>query len=997
MRVKVFLAVVCLALSAAMAGAQVPTGIISGRVTDSSGGVLPGVTVTATSPNLQGPREVVTSGSGDYAIALLPAGPYTVTFVLSGFQTVTQELDVASTETVPLDAMLGVGGVSEQITVRGEARGFVETVQTGTNIKQSLMATLPSSRTLTGAIGMAPNVNAAGPTATSGNDGSFTISGAMAFDSVFLLNGVAITENIRGQPFNLFIEDAIQETTVLTSGISAEYGRFGGGLVNAITKSGGNAFSGSYRLGMNNDNWRATSPFPNDTKLDKLVPTHEYTVGGPIVKDTLWFFNAGRFQVQEQSFQTIATLISYPRTNDEKRYEGKLTYTVLPGQVVKGSFTKIQQLVTNAAFANVMDTRSLYNQDQPQDLLSLNYNGVMGTKLFLEGQYSQRHWSTQIGGNGSTDPIDGTLLIDRARGGTGFRYWAQTFCVCNVDKRDNSEVLAKATYFLSTNRRGAHTMVFGYDRYNDQRQADNHQSGSDYRILGTSTIVNGETIYPVFLNNNSTIIQWDPITLASQGSNIKTHALFVNDTWRLNQVSINLGLRWDKNQGDDAAGNLVSDASKLSHRLGIVWDPRGDGKWTINASTGRYVSGINSAIAETSPAGNSSTYTWFYQGPSINANAGGPLVTSDAAIRQVFDWFNANGGSNRAFAGPPVVAGVNTLIGDSLSSPNAIEYAAGASRQLGERGSVRADWVFRGFNDFYVSRTDLTTGKTTDALGRPYDITLVENTNDLERRYQAGTFQANYRFRSNVEVGGNYTLSRTWGNFDGENPTSGPIRGELLSYPEYREARWNAPDGNLGTDQRHRVRMWGVYRVPLGGHPGALDIGVVEIMASGTPYTFGGATDSAPGTGVGRIDSSRYVTNPGYANPVASVEYYFFDRDEYRTEAQYRTDLSVNYQYRVGGKADVFFHAEVLNLFNQFQLCGCGGTVFNNGGGNDMRTINNGVLTAANSGTLQPFDPFTTTPVQGVNWNLNPTFGTPASRFAYTSPRTFRFNFGVRF
>ena len=93
----------------------------------------------------------------------------------------------------------------------------------------------------------------------------------------------------------------------------------------------------------------------------------------------------------------------------------------------------------------------------------------------------------------------------------------------------------------------------------------------------------------------------------------------------------------------------------------------------------------------------------------------------------------------------------------------------------------------------------------------------------------------------------------------------------------------------------------------------------------------------------------------------------------------------------------MFFHGEVLNLFNQYQLCGCGGTVFNNGGGSDIRTINNGVLTAVNSGTLQPFNPFTTTPVQGVNWNLNPTFGTPANRFAYTSPRTFRFNFGVKF
>ena len=168
-------------------------------------------------------------------------------------------------------------------------------------------------------------------------------------------------------------------------------------------------------------------------------------------------------------------------------------------------------------------------------------------------------------------------------------------------------------------------------------------------------------------------------------------------------------------------------------------------------------------------------------------------------------------------------------------------------------------------------------------------------------------------------------------------------------------------------------------------------------MASGTPYTFGGATDQSPGTGVGRINSNPYVANPGYATPVSSVEYYFFERDAYRTEAQYRTDLSVNYQYRVGGGADVFFHAEVLNIFNQFQLCGCGGTVFNNGGGSDIRTISTAVLTAANSGTLQPFNPFTQTPVQGVNWNLSPTFGTAVNRFAYTSPRTFRFNFGVKF
>ena len=122
MRVKVFLALVCLTLSAAMASAQVPTGTISGRVTDTSGGVLPGVTVTASSPNLQGPREVVTSASGDYVLALLPPGTYTLEFVLTGFQAVKTELKVASTEVVPFDVELGLGTVTEQLTVRADAR-----------------------------------------------------------------------------------------------------------------------------------------------------------------------------------------------------------------------------------------------------------------------------------------------------------------------------------------------------------------------------------------------------------------------------------------------------------------------------------------------------------------------------------------------------------------------------------------------------------------------------------------------------------------------------------------------------------------------------------------------------------------------------------------------------------------------------------------------------------------------------------------------------------
>jgi len=127
-------------------------------------------------------------------------------------------------------------------------------------------------------------------------------------------------------------------------------------------------------------------------------------------------------------------------------------------------------------------------------------------------------------------------------------------------------------------------------------------------------------------------------------------------------------------------------------------------------------------------------------------------------------------------------------------------------------------------------------------------------------------------------------------------------------------------------------------------------------------------------------------------------DYYFTARDAFRTAASYRTDVAVNYSYRVPRAAgtEVFFHAELLNIFNQFQLCGCGDTVFRNGGASDLRKIGTGIRTAANF-TLQPFNPFTQTPVQGINWDYGPNWQRPTDRFAYTSPRTLRFNAGVRF
>jgi outer membrane receptor protein involved in Fe transport len=188
------------------------------------------------------------------------------------------------------------------------------------------------------------------------------------------------------------------------------------------------------------------------------------------------------------------------------------------------------------------------------------------------------------------------VLVDRQRGNE--RYWSPTFCGVSDEKRDNTNVVLKGNYFLSTGR-GAHNLVFGYDTFNDNRLSNNHQAGSDYTVAGTTSIIQGASVYPVFQSGDqTTFIQANPIFVDSLGTNFRTHSVFFNDSLRYSHhFSFNLGARWDRNQGADAGGNLVARDSALSPRLGMVWDLRGDGVWAVNASFSKYVTAIANSIA----------------------------------------------------------------------------------------------------------------------------------------------------------------------------------------------------------------------------------------------------------------------------------------------------------------------------------------------------------------------------------------------------------------
>ena len=952
------------------------TGTVSGRVTDQNSAAVPGVTVSATSPNLQGTRSVVTNQTGDYIMPFLPPGEYEVTYTLTGFQTARQTTLVTAAGTVTLDAKLRVAGVAEVVTVTGSvADAITPGVTASTTMKQDLVNELPLNRGLDATTALVAGVLRTGPS----NAGvpALAISGAVTTENLVLVNGVVAQDNVRRSSLNVYIEDSLQESTVSTSGVSAEFGRFVGGVVNAITRSGGNKFSGTYRTTLNNDNWRNVTPFTGETKANVTVPVQEYTVGGPVLRDRLWFFTAGRYQnetLAQQLFRPILT--PYDRVTLRRRFEGKGTLSPATGHTLRVAYLNNFVRQTNGAFQNELDLQSLTNREDPENTWSVTYNAALSSQLFVEGQYS-RHNSSIVGaGARSQDLITGTLMIDGLNGG---RFNSATFCgVCRPEDRNNDDLAFKASYFVSRPGLGSHTMVAGYDRFSDKIAAEQHQSGSGWRIFTTDTIIRDGVVYPVLEPlPGSVLMRYNPILNPTKGSNFRTHSLFFNDQWRTTpRLTLNLGVRYDINDGVNSAGTKDVDGSKVSPRLGAAYDLTGDGSWLLNASYATYVAAINNGFANAgSNAGAAARLDFDYFGPAINLNPNAPLVSTPDAIRIAFDWFNANGGINRPNVGASV-PGVNKRVADDLTSPSADEFAAGVTKRLGSRATLRVDGVYRKYDDFYAERVDTGTGQVADQLGNRFDMTVTQNTNDVERQYAGLNVSGTWRPINRLTLGFGYTLSRTWGSTDGENPTSGPTTATALAYPEYREARWNYPVGDLLNDQRHKARIIATYTLPTEKF-GSLTVGAIQALGSGNPY---GA--------LGAIVSRLYVpAGLGYTGAPATVAYYFTDRDAFRTEKAFSTDIAMTYGYRVPGlgSAEVFVKADVLNVFNQSSIV-------------NTQYLNSAVLTNSTTpARFVAFNPFTETPVQGTHWDLGPTFGQPTSRFAYQTPRTFRMSFGVKF
>jgi outer membrane receptor protein involved in Fe transport len=1011
MKLNRFLAVLAAVLLFGIPAFAQTTATLTGTAT-LGGNPLPGATVTISSPNLQGTRTAVTDANGNYNFGALPPGDYTVRFEMESMTPVTKTVRVGLATTSRADAEMKLSAVAEAITVTASAPAVLETTEVQTNITSALVNELPLARDLRGTVSLAPGVTNNGP----GNNQ--VISGAPSYDNLYLIDGATVNENLRGQPHDLYIEDAIQETTILTGAISAEYGRFSGGVVTAVSKSGGNEFSGTFRDSLQAAKWSALSPVePGGTNTfnrgKNINQTYEATLGGRIIRDRLWFFTAGRYfkrnNPQPLFFAPgFGSQVQVNGGRKQDRFEVKLTGQITPKHSITGSTLSIRDTQTNnpfPAFGSTVEASAIdAERKTPNSFLTAHYNGVFTNSFLLEVNAAKKKF-TFIGSGGDAlgDFVNGTNVFDYVLRSTGVALGAPTFCgICPSEHRDNKNWTVKGTYYLSTKSLGTHNVVAGYDDWHQKRVSDNHQSASDFTV-GIYTAYAGKTTRDANGNARITLdpelgdfatIIWWPILQSSKGNDLNTKSLFLNDKWDFtNKLSFNVGGRYDKNQGLDSAHQKIADDSKFSPRLGLIYDVFANGRVRLNASYSEYVSAIaDGNVADAaSPAGSPSYTYYLYGGPAVH-NA-----TTKEFLQTMYTWFQSVGGtSNKDWFLGGKTNGLASIIPEPLQSPYVGEYTVGIGSQVGSRGFVRADIIHRNWKNFYESETNLTTGQIFDPLAAgPTDVSWTITGNDFKRVYNALQIQASYAPFTRLNIGGNYTYARLRGNYaGGETAGSGPVaNGSPRNYPEYIGYSQFSPQGWLSSDQRHKIRAWASYDQPT--PIGVFNFSLLQNYDSGRPYSLSYTirpgqrfcNDLQVSLGVctaAQAAAGRTVNikNPGYVSPPSTATYFVSGRGDFRTDNITSTNLAVNWNLPpVLGKVQFYIESELRNAFNEH------GSV----------NVDTAVTRA------RAFDPFREKPVEGVNYIKSPTWGKPINQTTFDSqgdyqlPRTFLISGGVKF
>ncbi|HET9528099.1 MAG TPA: TonB-dependent receptor, partial [Pyrinomonadaceae bacterium] len=355
----------CFALFAGSAAAQSSTtGSIEGTVTDANGAAVPGVSVRVTSPNLISAQTATTDNTGRYRVLNLPPGKYNVTVEADkGFAKFERgEVEVNLSRTSTVEIQLQPAGAQATVTVTDTSGAAVDVsgTTTGSNVSTEQFSNFPTQRTVQGLYTIAPTVTRSGLRDATGRDRDPSVAGSSGPENNYILDGVNVTDPaFGGSGANLPFE-FVQEVEIKTGAYGPEYGRSTGGIFNVITKSGGNEFHGDiFGYGTTKGLVREVKNFPFTGSAFNGFSEADIggDIGGPILKDKLWFF--GAFNPQRRRNFYLTQTFHTPVENEVTIpfYAGKITWAVNSRNTFTastfGDFTKIDGFLATAALNNV--------------------------------------------------------------------------------------------------------------------------------------------------------------------------------------------------------------------------------------------------------------------------------------------------------------------------------------------------------------------------------------------------------------------------------------------------------------------------------------------------------------------------------------------------------------------------------------------------------------------------------------------------------------------
>ena len=527
--------------------AQATTASIVGQVTDETGAVIPGVTVTVTSPALQVPEmTTVTDSKGEYRLTLLPIGTYSVKYEVSGFQTLERrEVRLTVGFVAPIDAVLKISTLAESVTVSGVSPVVdVASVTPRTEFRRETLEELPTTRNgILSVLVQAPGVR---PTAATIDVGGSQFTTQPSYNNYgrsgdqWVTNDGVLTTSANGTPEGVYWDfSSFEEASISTVGATAEMVASGVSL-NSIVKSGGNAFSGG-------GTYMFTGPWAESTNINDRLAAAGVTggnqllrrwdanadLGGRIIRNKLWFYTSVRHALDDVevigSFQPDGTPGNHLR--EQGFATAKLSYQLAPSHKLVGFY---QWNSKDAWF----DIGSLYawesraRHDQSGYTEKIEWQGVFANTVAMSAHYGYYRYDAPIYLM-SGDKVGTMDLITLQRTGASLL----PHSAVDADQY-RSQVHAAVTWFKPDFIVGNHEFKGGFD----------YTPGTHDWDFWDRTLTGGHNYYLRYRSGQPfQVVTW----------NLPVHAIskavyagaFVQDNWVIGRLTLSLGLRYDRNDG----------------------------------------------------------------------------------------------------------------------------------------------------------------------------------------------------------------------------------------------------------------------------------------------------------------------------------------------------------------------------------------------------------------------------------------------------------------